>query len=206
MKTMTVKDETQVARPLRVLVPLIQEELDAGESAGLEHYRRAGELLIEAKSQVQRGEWRAWLKQNFILSHETARRYMTLAQENEKARSSVSFRPRTLSEVMGDFRKYPERAGTLGESGKDVRRIVARVDVDRLARERQSREREAKLAKELAHTLIDIGYRVLAAKLHHPDREGSTEAMARLNHVRTLLRRAIAYEIMELSRAKIEGR
>ena len=206
MKPMTVKDETQVARPLRVLVPLIKEELDAGESAGLEHYRRAGELLIEAKSQVQRGEWRAWLKQNFILSHETARRYMTLAQENEKTRSSVSFRPRTLSAVMGDFRKYPERAGTLGESAKDVRRIVAQVDVDRLAKERQSREREAKLAKELAHTLIDIGYRVLAAKLHHPDREGSTEAMARLNHIRTLLRRAIAYEIMELSRTQTEGR
>jgi hypothetical protein len=49
-------------------------------------------------------------------------------------------------------------------------------------------------------------YRVLAAKLHHPDREGSTEAMARLNYVRTLLRRAIAYEVMELSRTQTEGR
>ena len=105
---------------------------------------------------------------------------------------------------MGDFRKYPERAGALGASGKDVRRIVAQVDVERLAKERQSREREANLVKELAHTLIDIGYRVLVAKLQHPD--GPTEAMARLNHVRTLLRRAIAYEIMELSRAQTEGR
>jgi hypothetical protein len=201
MTTVATASDTQVARPLRVLVPLIKEELDAGYSAGLEHYRRAGELLIEAKSQLQHGEWRAWLKRNFILSHETARRYMTLAQEK-----SAPVRPRTLSEVMGDFRKYPERSGALGASGKDVRRIVAQVDVDRLAKERQSREREAKLTKELAHTLIDIGYRVLAAKLHHPDREGSTEAMARLNHVRTLLRRAIAYEIMELSRTKTEGR
>jgi hypothetical protein len=41
--------------------------------------------------------------------------------------------------------------------------------------------------------------------LHHPGREGSTEAMARLNHVRTLLRKAIAYEIMELSRTQMEG-
>jgi hypothetical protein len=73
---------------------------------------------------------------------------------------------------MGEFRRYPERPGALGASGKDVRRIVAQVDVDRLAKERQSREREAKLTKELGHTLIDIGYRVLAAKLHHPDREG----------------------------------
>jgi Protein of unknown function (DUF3102) len=206
MTTVATASDTQVARPLRVLVPLIKEELDAGYRAGLEHYRRAGELLIEAKSQLQHGEWRAWLKRNFVLSHETARRYMTLARENQTARSSVAFRPRTLSEVMGDFRKYPERSGALGASGKDVRRIVSQVDVDRLAKERQSREREAKLTKELAHTLIDIGYRVLAAKLHHPDREGSTEAMARLNHVRTLLRRAIAYEIMELSRTETEGR
>jgi hypothetical protein len=201
MTTVATASDTQVARPLRVLVPLIKEELDAGYSAGLEHYRRAGALLIEAKSQLQHGEWRAWLKRNFVLSHETARRYMTLAQEK-----SAPVRPRTLSEVMGDFRKYPERSGALGASGKDVRRIVAQVDVDRLAKERQSREREAKLTKELAHTLIDIGYRVLAAKLHHPDREGSTEAMARLNHVRTLLRRAIAYEIMELSRTQTQGR
>jgi hypothetical protein len=204
MTTVATASDAQVARPLRVLVPLIKEELEAGYSAGLEHYRRAGELLIEARSQLQHGEWRAWLKRNFVLSHETARRYMTLARLNQNARSSGSFRPRTLSEVMGDFRKYPKRAGALGASGKDVRRVVAQVDVDRLAKERQSRELEANLVKELAHTLIDIGYRVLVAKLQHPD--GSTEAMARLNHVRTLLRRAIAYEIMELSRTQTEGR
>jgi hypothetical protein len=206
MTTVATASDTQVARPLRVLVPLIKEELDAGYSAGLEHYRRAGALLIEAKSQLQHGEWRAWLKRNFVLSHETARRYMNLARENQNARSRASFRPRTLSEAVGDFRKYPERSGALGASGKDVRRIVAQVDVDRLAKDRQSREREAKLTKELAHTLIDIGYRVLAAKLHQPDREGSSEAMARLNHVRTLLRRAIAYEVMELSRTQTEDR
>jgi hypothetical protein len=51
---------------------------------------------------------------------------------------------------MGDFRRYPERSGALGASGKDVRRIVAQVDVDRLAKERQSRELDAKLTKELA--------------------------------------------------------
>jgi Protein of unknown function (DUF3102) len=206
MTTVATVSDPQVARPLRVLVPLIKEELDAGYSAGLEHYRQAGGLLIEAKSQLQHGEWRAWLKRNFVLSHETARRYMTLAREDPHARSGASFRPRTLSEVMGDFRKYPERSGALGASGKDVRRIVAQVDVDRLAKDRESREREAKLTKELAHTLIDIGYRVLAAKLHQPDREGSTEAMTRLNHVRTLLRRAIAYEILERSRTQTEGR
>src|SRR4029453_15369356 len=120
MTTVATASDTQVARPLRVLVPLIKEELDAGYHAGLEHYRRAGALLIEAKSQLQHGEWRAWLKRNFVLSHETARRYMNLARENQNARSRASFRPRTLSEAVGDFRKYPERSGALGASGKDV--------------------------------------------------------------------------------------
>jgi hypothetical protein len=42
MTTVATAGDTQVARPLRVLVPLIKEELAAGYSAGLEHYRRAG--------------------------------------------------------------------------------------------------------------------------------------------------------------------
>jgi hypothetical protein len=93
MTTVATARDTQVARPLRVLVPLIKEELDAGYSAGLEHYRRAGALLIEAKSQLQHGEWRAWLKRNFVLSHETARRYMTLARENHMHAQARLFDP-----------------------------------------------------------------------------------------------------------------
>ena len=41
----------QIARPLKVLIPLIQSELQQGNSAGHEHYRIAGEMLIEAKDQ-----------------------------------------------------------------------------------------------------------------------------------------------------------
>lgn len=52
----------QVARPLRVLVPLIKDELAAGDAAALEHYRHAGQLLIEAKDQVSHGSWGPWLK------------------------------------------------------------------------------------------------------------------------------------------------
>jgi DUF3102 family protein len=183
-----INTDTQVARPLRVLVPLIQEELEAGESAGLEHYRRAGEMLIEAKSQVKHGEWGAWLKRNFTMSAPTAHKYMRLANI---PRRGEEFRPRTLNEAVGDLRRgRAERDGAVGVSEKAVRQIVSRVDVDRLAAERQSREREAKLVKDLAHQLIDIGYRVLAAKLH-PDHGGSKEAMARLNAVRSLLKGAV---------------
>ena len=44
--------ERRVARPLKVLVPLIKNELVAGDAAGLEHYRQAGEML---KSRMAHG-------------------------------------------------------------------------------------------------------------------------------------------------------
>jgi hypothetical protein len=46
---------------------------------------------------------------------------------------------------------------------------------------------ETKLRRELAVQVIDLGYRTLATRLH-PDRGGSTEAMARLNRARDVLR------------------
>jgi hypothetical protein len=61
-----------------------------------------------------------------------------------------------------------------------VLRDVARDD---FVRERQTRDDEIRLHRELAEELIDIGYRALATRLH-PDRGGSKDAMVRLNLVR----------------------
>lgn len=48
---------------------------------GLRHALRAGELLIEAKSRVQHGEWGRWLEENFEGSSRTAQGYMKVARE-----------------------------------------------------------------------------------------------------------------------------
>ena len=69
-----------IARPLRILMPLIRKELSGGDAAGLEHYRQAGKMLLEAREQVAAYKWGAWLSQNFELSSKTAWRYMTLAE------------------------------------------------------------------------------------------------------------------------------
>ena len=58
---------------------------------------------------------------------------------------------------------------------------------DDFVQEKQSREDETKLHRDLADELIDIGYKALATKLH-PDRGGSRDAMARLNIVRDELK------------------
>src|SRR5262245_15217120 len=75
----TARAQSQIARPLKVLVPLIKEELEAGDEAGIEHYRHAGEMLLEAREQVSRGSWGPWLGKNFELSKSTAFKYMRLA-------------------------------------------------------------------------------------------------------------------------------
>lgn len=53
---MTQQTGREVARPLKVLVPLIKEDLESGreasERAGLPYYRAAGEKMIEAKEQI----------------------------------------------------------------------------------------------------------------------------------------------------------
>jgi Protein of unknown function (DUF3102) len=72
-----------IARPLRVLAPRIPDELAAAEQAGLEHYRRAGEMLLEAKEQLAHGSWLRWLSRNVELSDRTANRYMRLARADE---------------------------------------------------------------------------------------------------------------------------
>ena len=70
---------TQLARPLKVFVPLIQDELIAGNVAGMEHYIKAGTMLNEVRDsgQVPYGSWRTrWLKDNFKLGQATAYDYM----------------------------------------------------------------------------------------------------------------------------------
>ena len=44
-----------------------------------------------------------------------------------------------------------------------------------------------KVRRDLAFKVIDIGFKVLATKLH-PDKGGSTEAMTRLNNIRQSLK------------------
>jgi|SRR6516225_9524127 hypothetical protein len=67
------------------------------------------------------------------------------------------------------------------------RRVLRDVAADTFVQERQARDAEIYLHRELAGELIDIGYRALATRLH-PDRGGSKDAMARLNRVRDELK------------------
>jgi hypothetical protein len=47
-----INPEVRLARPPKVLVPLIRRDIEAAREAGVEYYRQAGEKLLEAKTQI----------------------------------------------------------------------------------------------------------------------------------------------------------
>jgi hypothetical protein len=172
-----------VARPLKVLIPLIQGELQRGNAAGLEHYRMAGEMLIEAKDQIGYGGWGRWLAKNFDLSQPTAARYMRWARESDHAVTEPRYQ--SIRDMTGQTAR--DRENRQSKQQQDFRRTLRDVARDDFVQERQARDDEIGLHRELAAELIDLGYRALATRLH-PDRGGTKDAMARLNRVRDELK------------------
>ena len=186
-KPMAVQSEgRKVARPLKVLIPMIQSELQQGNAAGQEHYRIAGQMLIEAQDQVGYGQWTNWLTKNFDLSSRPASSYMRWAREHDKiGRGSSGVPYRSLNEMLGGTER--RREDRQSKQQQDFRRVLRDVARDDFVQERQARDQEVDLHRELAQDLIDAGYRALATKLH-PDRGGSKDAMSRLNRVRDELK------------------
>jgi hypothetical protein len=103
---LALRKTQQISRPLKVLIPLIQGELQQGNNAGQEHYRRAGEMLIEAKEQVAYGGWGRWLTKNFDLSIRTAQDYMRWAREHDQKRGPAA---QTAYTSMREMTGHTER-------------------------------------------------------------------------------------------------
>ena len=124
MTTPAKQDSQEVARPLRILIPLIQEEITQGREAGVPYFRRAGALLIEAKEQVAHGEWGGWVKRHFDITPRQAQVWMALAVTMEK-RSAPRFS--TLSEFSHPSRPVHHRPAF----HTPVTEALNRVNVDR---------------------------------------------------------------------------
>lgn len=185
MKAVAVRVKSPIARPLKVLVPLIQDELSAGNRAGLEHYRQAGELLLEAREQVAAFKWGKWLTKNFALSRGTAYTYMKLA-ERVRADPHIVQDPLQTMHSITNPRGRPDRA-----RWQPVFEATKQIDVDPFKEAKQARTDEVQLHRDLALELIEIGFKALATRLH-PDRGGSQDAMRRLNRVRDELKTVAA--------------
>jgi Protein of unknown function (DUF3102) len=184
-KPVTVQSGRKIGRPLKMLIPMIQSELQQGNAAGQEHYRVAGEMLIEAKDQVSYGQWGRWLTKNFDMTNRTAQQYMRWAREHQLRSGASQYR--SLREMTGQSaREREDRQSPQQQRFKRVLRDVTR-DREDFMQERQRQDEETSVHRKLANELIDAGYHSLA-KLLHPDRGGSKDAMSRLNRVRDELK------------------
>lgn len=183
--------ETQIARPLNVLIPLIQQDLqsgrDAAASAALPWYRAAGEKLLEAQSQLAHGEFQDWITRHCHVKYAQARHYMLLAKSKSSLQSTFASLSDFIRQTSDPNYNKPHTVRPPAWH-EPVKEIVGRVDTEtlNLKRDELKRAEERDAQRALARQLIDIGYKVLARTLH-PDKGGSREAMARLNAVRARL-------------------
>lgn len=186
-KALAAQERRAIARPLKVLIPLIQADLEQGDRAGMAYYADAGDKLIEAKDsgQVGHGHWTAWLRRNFALGDKQAQRYMRLARL--RAENIEKGRPSTVLPSMNEMEGGTARRRQRRTVEHSYQSVIRELETDLYAQEKQTRQDEVQLHRDMALELIDVGFKALATRLH-PDRGGSKEAMARLNRVRTELK------------------
>ena len=186
MNTLQKSNNKELARPLKVLVPLIKDDLKdrktLRDGASFELETKIGEELIEAKSQLTATQWGNWLRKNFQLSQETARTWMRAA---DKFHAGVEFA--TLSHAKGDMRKGHEAPWS---TPVKERAEQARRQMEIFAKQERGRAEERNAERRLGLQIIDIGFKVLATKLHPDKMNGSHEAMRRLNAERARLKQA----------------
>lgn len=116
-------------RPLPILAAEIQAAdaaYIATQKSALEHAQHAGELLIEAKAQLQHGDWLPWLEANCHLSVRVAQMYMRIAREwprlcGDSANTKrVSLLPiRDALTIIADELTDPDELGTGGSDDGD---------------------------------------------------------------------------------------
>jgi hypothetical protein len=93
-------------------------------------------------------------------------------------------RPRSLAEATGGIRNMRRTTEYV------LRDQLPAFDLKRYDRDQVEAAKEHEIVRKLGHEVINLGYKVLATKMH-PDRPGgSTEAFQRLQPARRLVREA----------------
>jgi hypothetical protein len=183
------QEETQsIARPLKVLVPLIKQDIEAMEQTVDKivspYYLSLGEKLLEANKQTSYGNWEIWIKENFNLSRQTAFNYMDYAQKaNVKPVLHLSYADYLKA------RKEQTKLKQKTEQAQAQRSPAAWAEAwtrksEQIVADRQERENQRELFKKV----FNLGYKEMAKKLH-PDKGGTNEGMHQLQEVKQLLAR-----------------
>lgn len=194
MTAVQTTESRDIARPLKVLVPLIKKDFEDADRAGRPYQEAAGEKLHEAQKGHFQGNTAGffkWAEDTFGKTRLTIRTSMAWSALG----GAKSFK------TQREVRLMPKSQGGLGHIKPLAREWTAPVDdiVDRARREAVrlvqdealSRAEERDAERALANRLIDIGYKVLAKELHPDKVGGSRDAMKRLNSVRDKLKHSI---------------
>jgi hypothetical protein len=180
-------------RSPKEIAPLIKIEdyraQHAAKEAAMPHYVIIGGLLLEAQEGVPDGEWGTWLKRNFKYSQATANDYMRMARiaasknTSMRARPATSGPPPSIRQTLRPEYRRPDL-----EAAKASAAAARKLNFERLAQDQQARATEARLTRDLILQAFDLGFKILAHRLH-PDRPGgSHQAMTRLNTARRIVR------------------
>lgn len=73
-----------------------------------ENFIEIGKLLLEAKTKVSHGEWGNWLKENISFSHQTANKFMQVAQRFSNYASTRNFNSAQMFELLPLPKKHTE--------------------------------------------------------------------------------------------------
>lgn len=109
-----MKNVQKGGRALPTIAQEINAEHEAAEQSindALQHARRCGELLIEAKSACGHGEWGKWLNDNFRASQRTANGYMRIAANSQRV-ANMSIR-----DALAELAEPRETAPALPPAG-----------------------------------------------------------------------------------------
>ncbi len=129
----------------------------------VEHGIRAGELLMEAKSQCEHGGWLPWLEANFDGAHRTAQEYMRLYNHRDEIRANT--RDSAHLSASGALRELAGPSGpepfleVLDYVRREQRRLIKGAE-EHLAFDNAKREEKAA--------------KIVEEEERHPGRKGKT--------------------------------
>ena len=148
-------------------------EIVSAHEAVIDHFQqsvacaiKAGELLIQAKSLVRRGEWQDWLANNCPFAETTAQGYMRLAklpEENRNAVADLSLRAALAAIASTREKQIADESKTIDEEAEEVEPsesdevLEQRLDDTPTEEEEAGRSPEQKardIASEVIHDVI----------------------------------------------------
>jgi hypothetical protein len=89
----------------------------SAQQSALQHARRCGELLLQAKRQIPHGGWETWREANLQLSSSTASLYQRVAQNWERleAEGVADLSLREADRLLRQAKEPPDKSATVAD-------------------------------------------------------------------------------------------